>query len=89
VLFYLLFFCLFPTKIELYDISGVIEKLIYSKSIDVVDNENYSPKKIYKIPVNSSVSKVKLKVVSNKNLPKGHPAQGDPAWLFVDEILLF
>lgn len=81
-------YILFPTKIELYDISGVIEKLIYSKSIDVVDNEKYSPKKIYKIPVNSSISKVKLKVVSNKNLPKGHPAQGDPAWLFVDEILL-
>ena len=87
MLFYLVFFCLLLTKIELYDISGVIEKLIYSKSIDVVDNEKYSPKKIYKIPVNSNVSKVKLKVVSNKNLPKGHPAQVEPAWLFVDEIL--
>jgi hypothetical protein len=28
-------------------------------------------------------------VISNKQLPKDHPAEGEPAWLFIDEILLF
>ena len=32
-------------------------------------------------------SKLKLVVKSNKKLPKGHPAEGEYAWLFVDEVL--
>ena len=33
---------------------------------------------------NKNLKKVRLKVISNKNLPKGHPAEGEPAWLFID-----
>ena len=85
-------YILYPTKIQLYDISSNEEKIIYSKEIKEDDNIKYNSvfqKKIFKIPVKSNVSKVKLKVISNKKLPVGHPAEGEPAWLFVDEILLF
>ena len=85
-------YILYPTKIQLYDISSNEEKIIYSKEIKEDDNIKYNSvfqKKIFKVPVKSNVSKVKLKVISNKKLPVGHPAEGEPAWLFVDEILLF
>ena len=82
-------YILFPTKIQLYDISKNEEKIIYSKEIKQDDYKKYNSKNIFKIPVKSNVSKVRLKVISNKKLPVGHPAEGEPAWLFVDEILLF
>ena len=82
-------YILFPTKIQLYDISKNEEKIIYSKEIKQDYNNKYNSKNIFKIPVKSNVSKVRLKVISNKKLPVGHPAEGEPAWLFVDEILLF
>ena len=82
-------YILYPTKIQLYDISSNEEKIIYSKEIKQDYNNKYNSKNIFKIPVKSNVSKVKLKVVSNKKLPVGHPAEGEPAWLFVDEILFF
>ena len=85
-------YILYPTKIQLFDISSNEEKIIYSKEIKEDDNIKYNSvfqKKIFKVPVKSNVSKVKLKVISNKKLPVGHPAEGEPAWLFVDEILLF
>ena len=82
-------YILYPTKIQLYDISSNEEKIIYSKEIKQDYNNKYNSKNIFKIPVKSNVSKVRLKVISNKKLPVGHPAEGEPAWLFVDEILLF
>ncbi len=82
-------YILYPTKIQLYDISKNEEKIIYSKEIKQDYNNKYNSKNIFKIPVKSNVSKVRLKVISNKKLPVGHPAEGEPAWLFVDEILLF
>jgi hypothetical protein len=44
--------------------------------------------KFYKIPITNKSSKLKLVIKSNKKLPKGHPAEGEYAWLFIDEILL-
>jgi hypothetical protein len=80
-------YIMFPSSIELYDITGNQDKLIYSK--------DYKPSvlgatdlvKFFKIPITQKSEKLKLVIKSNKNLPKGHPAQGEYAWLFVDEIL--
>ena len=43
--------------------------------------------KFFKIPITQKAEKLRLVIKSNKKLPKGHPAQGEYAWLFVDEIL--
>ena len=80
-------YIMFPKRIELYDIGGKNDKLIYSK--------DYVPSilgasdlvKFFKIPIAKESNKLRLVVKSNKKLPKGHPAQGEYAWLFVDEIL--
>ncbi|MDA8733733.1 chitobiase/beta-hexosaminidase C-terminal domain-containing protein [Flavobacteriaceae bacterium] len=80
-------YIMFPKRIELYDIGGKNDKLIYSK--------DYVPSilgasdlvKFFKIPIAKESNKLRLVVKSNKKLPKGHPAQGEFAWLFVDEIL--
>jgi hypothetical protein len=79
----------FPSKIQLYDISNGDEKLVYERKIKKSINQQNAPKFIFKIPIDNEVSRVKLKVISNKQLPKDHPAEGEPAWLFIDEILLF
>ena len=79
----------FPSKIQLYDISNGYEKLVYERKIKKRINQQNAPKFIFKIPIDNKMSRVKLKVISNKQLPKGHPAEGEPAWLFIDEILLF
>lgn len=83
-------YILFPTKIELYDISSGNDELVYSKNVysKNFDEEN-GPLNTYRVPVNEKLKKVRLKVVSNKELPKGHPAEGEPAWLFIDEIMFF
>jgi hypothetical protein len=40
------------------------------------------------VPLNKkNINKIKLIVKSNKSLPKGHPAEGEFAWLFVSEII--
>jgi hypothetical protein len=78
---------MFPKSVELYDISRNQNELIYSK--------NYTPSslgtpdlvKFFKIPITKKSEKLRLVIKSNKKLPKGHPAQGEYAWLFVDEIL--
>jgi hypothetical protein len=82
-------YILFPTKIELYDISSGNDELVYSKNVysKKFDEEN-GPLHTYRVPVNEKLKKVRLKVISNKILPKGHPAQGEPAWLFIDEVML-
>ena len=82
-------YILFPTKIELYDISTGNDELVYSKNVysKTFDEEN-GPLYTYRVPVNKKLRKVRLKVISNKKLPKGHPAEGEPAWLFIDEVML-
>ncbi len=81
-------YILFPTKIELYDISLGNDELVYSKNILRKFDEENAPLYTFRIPINKNLKKVRLKVISNKKLPKGHPAEGEPAWLFIDEIML-
>ena len=82
-------YILFPTKIELYDISTANDELVYSKNVySKTFDEEKAPLHTYTIPVSKNLRKVRLKVVSNKKLPKGHPAEGEPAWLFIDEVML-
>ena len=80
-------YIMFPIRIELYDISNPVEKLIHSK--DIPESKLGAPNltKFFKIPITQKASKLKLVVKSNKKLPKGHPAEGEYAWLFVDEVL--
>ena len=81
-------YILFPTRIELYDISLGNDELVYSKNISRKFDEENAPLHTFRIPINKNLKKVRLKVISNKKLPKGHPAEGEPAWLFIDEIIL-
>ena len=81
-------YIMFPKSIELYDISQKKEKLIYSKNFTASNLGTPDSTKFYKIPISNQSSKLKLVVKSNKKLPKDHPAEGEYAWLFVDEILL-
>ena len=80
-------YIMFPNRIELYDISSNNSKLIYSR--DLPESSLGAPNltRFFKVPINGSFSKVKLIVKSNKSLPLGHPAQGQFAWLFIDEVL--
>ena len=80
-------YIMFPEKIELYDISSENEKLIYSKVISKSKLGAPIISKFFKIPISGNPSKIKLVVKSNKKLPKDHPAEGQFAWLFVDEVL--
>ena len=77
-----------PERIELYDISEGKEVLISYKNIPKEDSSANPEIKMFSIPLTSkNISKIKLIVKSNKNLPKGHVAQGEYAWLFVSEII--
>jgi hypothetical protein len=77
-----------PERIELYDISEGKDILISYKNIPKEDSFANTEIKMFSIPlINKNISKIKLIVKSNKKLPKGHPAQGDYAWLFVSEII--
>ena len=46
-------------------------------------------KRVFKIGIKQkNVQKVRLKIKSNRALPKGHASEGQPAWIFIDEIYL-
>jgi len=78
----------FPKKIELFDISSGKEVLLSSKVMPKPVANEIPEMKMYKMPLNKkNLDKVKLVITSNKKLPKGHPAEGEPAWLFVSEII--
>ncbi len=78
----------FPKKIELFDISSGKEVLLSSKVMPIPDVNEIPEMKMYKMPLNKkNLDKIKLVVTSNKKLPKNHPAEGEPAWLFVSEII--
>ena len=78
----------FPKKIELFDISSGKEVLLSSKVMPKPVANEIPEMKMYKMPLNKkSLDKVKLVITSNKKLPKGHAAEGEPAWLFVSEII--
>ena len=77
-----------PERIELYDISEGKDIMISYKNIPKEDSFANTEIKMFSIPlINKNISKIKLIVKSNKKLPKGHPAQGEYAWLFVSEII--
>ena len=80
-------YIMFPKSIELYDINGQQNKLIYSKNYTASALGTPDLVKFFKIPITQKAEKLRLVIKSNKKLPKGHPAQGEYAWLFVDEIL--
>ena len=80
-------YIMFPESIELYDISQNTNKLIYSKKLPKSSLGAPNVTKFFKVPILKTPSKVKLVVKSNKKLPKGHPAEGEFAWLFIDEVL--
>ena len=80
-------YIMFPDFIELFDISNNTNKLIYSKQLPSSSLGSPDLTKFFKVPIRENPSKVKLVVKSNKKLPKGHPAEGEFAWLFIDEVL--
>ncbi|MDC1317470.1 chitobiase/beta-hexosaminidase C-terminal domain-containing protein [Flavobacteriaceae bacterium] len=80
-------YIMFPKSVELYDISRNQNELIYSKNYTSSSLGTPDLVKFFKIPITKKSEKLRLVIKSNKKLPKGHPAQGEYAWLFVDEIL--
>ena len=75
------------SKIELFDISLGKEVLLSSKVMPKPVANEIPEIKMYKMPLNKNLDKIKLVITSNKKLPEGHPAEGEPAWLFVSEII--
>ena len=82
-------FILHPESISLFDISDGSEKLISFISIPKSKVDEPDSKRIFKLDLKQkNIQKVRLKIKSNRKLPKGHVAEGQPAWVFVDEIFL-
>ena len=82
-------FILLPESISLFDISQGKEKLVSSLKISKSNVDEPDSKRVFKLELNQqNVRKVRLKIQSNRSLPKGHVAEGQPGWLFVDEIFL-
>ena len=78
----------FPKRIELYDISSGKDVLLSFKNIASEGLSTVPTSKMFIVPLNKkNINKIKLIVKSNKSLPKGHPAEGEFAWLFVSEII--
>ena len=82
-------FILLPESISLFDISDGKEQLINSVEIPKSTVDEADSKRLFKLSVSQkNLKKVRLKIKSNRKLPKGHVAEGQPGWLFVDEIYL-
>ena len=82
-------FILHPESISLFDISDGSEKLISFISISKSKVDEPDSKRIFKLDLKQkNIQKVRLKIKSNRKLPKGHVVEGQPAWVFVDEIFL-
>lgn len=82
-------FILFPESISLYDISNGEEKFLNSINIPKSSVDQPDSKRVYKLNLKQEkINRVRLKIKSNRKLPKGHVAEGQPGWLFVDEIFL-
>ena len=66
-----------------------IEKLISFISVPKSKVDEPDSKRIFKLDLKQkNIQKVRLKIESNRKLPKGYIAEGQPAWVFVDEIFL-
>jgi len=82
-------FILLPESISLFDISDGKEQLINSVEIPKSTVDEADSKRLFKLTLSQkNLKRVRLKIKSNRKLPKGHVAEGQPGWLFVDEIYL-
>ena len=73
----------------MYDITDGDEDLISSLKIPKSTVDEADTKRVFKLSLKSqNIKKIRLKIESNRKLPKGHVAEGQPGWLFVDEIYL-
>ena len=82
-------FILLPEAISLYNISNGNEELISYLKIPKSTVGEADSKRVFKLSLKSqNIQKVRLKIESNRKLPKGHVAEGQPGWLFIDEIYL-
>ena len=82
-------FILLPEAISLYDITGGDEELISYLKIPKSNVDEADSKRLFKLSLKSqNIQRIRLKIESNRKLPKGHVAEGQPGWLFVDEIYL-
>ena len=80
-------FILLPETISLYDITDDDEELISYLKIPKSTVGEADSKRVFKLSLKSqNIQKVRLKIESNRKLPKGHVAEGQPGWLFIDEI---
>ena len=82
-------FILLPEAISLYNISNGNEELISYLKIPKSTVGEADSKRVFKLSLKpQNIQKVRLKIESNRKLPKGHVAAGQPGWLFIDEIYL-
>ena len=82
-------FILLPEAISLYDITDGNEELISYIKIPKSSVGEADSKRVFKLSLKSqNIQKIRLKIESNRKLPKGHVAAGQPGWLFIDEIYL-
>ena len=82
-------FILLPEAISLYNISNGNEELISYLKIPKSTVSEADSKRVFKLSLKpQNIQKVRLKIESNRKLPKGHVAAGQPGWLFIDEIYL-
>lgn len=82
-------FILLPESISLYDITDGDEELISYLKIPKSNVDEADSKRVFKLSLKSqNTQRIRLKIESNRKLPKGHVAEGQPGWLFVDEIYL-
>ena len=72
-------FILFPESISLFDISNGKEKLLHSINIPKSSVDQPDSKRVYKLSLKQEkIDRVRLKIKSNRKLPKGHVAEGRP-----------
>ena len=82
-------FILLPESISLYDVTNGNEEIISYLKIPKSTVDEADSKRVFKLSLKSqNIKKIRLKIESNRKLPKGHVAEGQPGWLFVDEINL-
>ena len=82
-------YILFPESISLFNISSGEEQLMEFLQIPKSKVDEPDSKRVFKIGIKQkNVQKVRLKIKSNRALPKGHVSEGQPAWIFIDEIYL-
>ena len=82
-------FILLPKAISLYNISNGNEELISYLKIPKSTVGEADSKRVFKLSLKpQNIKKIRIKIESNRKLPKGHVAAGQPGWLFIDEIYL-